>query len=259
MVAIGREALRSALGVAIGIVVLVGCSVTPLTSKVKVGEEAFVIVVGEGPDGATDLFVAPATAGKFYRLTYTRVAEGQPRIGPSGTAVAFFRRFETETDLVILDLLTMAERRTRLAPSDAQRIAWSKSGDSIYVATPDGVLAGALATDDLGLSPIPASGRARADSLLSDPLGDPVIALIKPCRQHPGPCASGADSLETPLGADIADPFRWGPAAVGYVRGGQIEVRPLGGGRADRPTLTDPPKGIRQPTHHPGTTGRSAR
>lgn len=250
--------MRRALGAAIGGVVLAGCSVTPLTGKVEVGDEAFVIVVGEGTDGSTDLFVAPAAAGKFYRLTYTRVAEERPRIGPSGTAVAFFRRFKAETDLVVLDLLTMAERRTRLATSDARRIAWSRSGDSIYVATADGVLAGAVATTDFLLSPIIQSGRSRADSLLSDPLGEPVIALVKPCRRHLGPCASGADSLETPLGADVVDPFRWGATAVGYVRAGQIEVRPLGGGRADRPNFVDPPRGLRQPTHHPGT-GRSAR
>ena len=39
---------------------LTNCSITPLTNKIRVGEEPFVIVVGEGRDGETDLFAAPA-------------------------------------------------------------------------------------------------------------------------------------------------------------------------------------------------------
>jgi hypothetical protein len=39
----------------------------PLTNRIKIGDEAFVIGVGEGPDGQTDLYAAPAGGGAFTR------------------------------------------------------------------------------------------------------------------------------------------------------------------------------------------------
>ncbi|MFN0177823.1 MAG: TolB family protein [Gemmatimonadales bacterium] len=237
---------------------LAGCSVTPITGKIDVGEEAFVIVVGEGPDGSTDLFAAPAEAGKFYRLTFSRVPEARPRLAPSGTSVAFFRRFETGTELVVLDLLSMGERRAPVAAGGEDRIGWSPTGDTVWVGAGERVFGAAAAGQPFGLSEVTAAGRGRGDSLLAEQLGDPVFALVGPCRRSAGPCALVSDSVETALGDDVTDPIRWGADAVGYLRAGRLEVRPLGGGRSTRPNLADPPPGMRQPTHHPGARGAAA-
>ena len=59
-----------------------GCSVTPLTNKISVGEEPFVLAIGEGPDGMTDLYAAPAHGGEISGLLESIVQ----------------RRFDFETD-----------------------------------------------------------------------------------------------------------------------------------------------------------------
>ena len=88
------------------------CTVTPLTNKINIGEEAFVIGVGEGPDSLTDLFAAPAGNGAFARLTFNRTEEHLPRLSPDGLRVAYLRRApgESQWSLVILDLLSNAEQ-----------------------------------------------------------------------------------------------------------------------------------------------------
>src|SRR5258706_13631661 len=89
------------------------CVVTPLTNKISVGEERYVIVVGEAPDGNTDLFAAPASGGSFYRFTYNRPVEDLPRLAPDGKRVAFIRRQTKDdlrsTELVVFDLTTAGE------------------------------------------------------------------------------------------------------------------------------------------------------
>ena len=91
---------------------VLGCGVTPLTNKIDVGNEAFVVGVGEGPDSMTDLFAAPAGGGNFARLTFNRAEERAPRLASDGRSVAFQRRAgaAAEWTLVVLDLLTNQER-----------------------------------------------------------------------------------------------------------------------------------------------------
>lgn len=229
------------------------CSVTPVTGKIKIGEEAFVIAVGEGSDGATDLFAAPATAGKFYRLTFSRVVEDRPRLAPNGTLVGFFRRFPDATDLVILDLLSMGERRARLG-SEASRIGWSAGADTVFVAMGRDTVMAPLAIEPFAMVPVPEAAGHGAVRALGEWLGPAGFAMVGRCRRADGVCAVVSDSVETPLGGPELEPVRWGPTAVGYLVNGEIEVRPLGGGRATRPTLADAPRGLRQLTHHPGGT-----
>jgi len=229
-----------------------GCAVTPITGKIAAGDEAFVIAVGEGTDGATDLFAAPATAGKYYRLTFSRVVEDRPRLSPSGTVVGFFRRLPTATELVLLDLTSMAERRARL-PGTASRIGWSEAGDTVFVAAAADTLMAALAAPEFSLTPVPPGLRGGAARAIGEWLGPSGFAVVGPCRHREGVCALVSDSVETLLGPVDLEPVRWGPEAVGYVRDGRIEVRPLGGGRPTHPNLAEAPRGLRQLTHHPGT------
>jgi len=229
-----------------------GCSVTPIMSKITPGEDPFVMVVGEGSDAATDLFVAPAAGGEFTRLTFTRPAEELPELAPEGRRVAFFRRYDDgHLELVVLNLLTMGEIRV-VPPSSLRhpiRLGWSPGGDSLAIADSTGLY---LATPGAGSAAItPASG-ARLDSLTWERLGQPEFASIRPCRASAGFCAV-ADTVETALGSRVRDPIRWGPDALGYVRDGRLEIRPLGGGSPDHPKWSSVPGNLRQPTHHPGS------
>src|SRR5688500_20238993 len=96
------------------------CALTPISRRIQVGEEPFVIGVGEGSDAMTDLFAAPAGGGAFVRLTFTRSEERLPRLSPEGTAVVFVRREcgaeNPRWSLVVLDLLTTTVRRAPVSP-----------------------------------------------------------------------------------------------------------------------------------------------
>jgi len=239
--------------------VVQGCAVTPLTNKIGPGEDAFVIVVGEGGDGSTDLFAAPATGGAFHQLTFNRLVESLPTLAPNGKSVALIRRRDSldsgPTELVVLDLMTMAEASAALPPGTRpERIGWSRDGGAIYVGG-----SAAYATPSpprrIALERVPADSAALADSLTRPLLGDPVFAIVRECGDG-APCVAVGEQT-TSLGTDARDPFRWGTNAVAYVRQGAIEIRPLGGGRARRPTWTNAPADLRQPTHHPGKSAES--
>jgi hypothetical protein len=211
-----------------------------------------VIVVGEGEDGVVDLFAAPAAGGRFTRLTFTGAAEFLPELTPDGRRVGFVRQYrDSLVEVVILDLTTMAERRAPL-PATAGfpvRLGWSPGGDSLIVA--DSLALFAVTGRELTVHPVAAAQQARAEWLSRERLGDPEFAVIRPCRAAAGYCAV-ADTAETPLSGQARDPIRWGTTAVAYIRSGGIEVRPLAGGAATRPSWTAAPRNLRQPTHHPG-------
>ena len=218
-----------------------------------------VVVVGEGTDGATDLFAAPAGGGSFIRLTFTRQGEELPRLAPDGRRVAFLRRYDSTTvELAVLDLETMGEVRVRLpvAIGHPEHLGWAPSADTVVIADAGGFFAVALAKSPVVIEPVAAAATARADSLSREWLGDPIFAAIRPCRAGAGFCAI-ADTTETALGSQVRDPIRWGAAAVAYVRDGRIAIRPLGGGSASHPVWSEAPDHLRQPTHHPGRTGHS--
>ena len=237
--------------------IVAGCSVTPLTGKITPGDEAFVIVVGEGDNGETDLFAAPATNGTFYRLTFSRPSEESPKLSPEGKRVAFLRRYpDGKGELAILNLENMAETLIPLDTLGHQpRIGWSALGDSVAVF--NGKTLGIVTIGQGGLTLLPVAGadNALADSISRERLGDPVFAMVDACRKTTGLCAVAATG-ETPLGAGATDPFHWGKAAVAYLTEGRVEVRPLGGGSTKLLNWPNPPKGIRQPTYYPGPTGR---
>jgi hypothetical protein len=242
------------LGASLCGVTLFGCAVTPLTNKIAVGEDPFVIVVGEAPDGNTDLFAAPAGGGTFYRLTFNRPVERLPRIAPNGKAVAFVRSPDRGSagapELVVLDLTTMGEARGPVPEGrTVERLGWSTDGTRIAAAAGGELFDTPAPPAKTALAPVPADRSATADSATRERLGEPVFGLILDCGGEPCVVA-GADT--TRLGSGAADPIRWGPDSVAYRAGPRLEVRPLGGGRPRVPVWTDPPRELREPTHHPG-------
>jgi hypothetical protein len=235
-----------------------GCGLTPLSNKIAVGDEAFVVVVGEGAGAMTDLFAAPAEGGTFRQLTFTRVAEDRPRLDPSGTRLAFVRAGSRggDPEIVVMNLETGAEIGGTVAAGGkaVSRLGWTPPGDTVIAVTEGAVWVSPSTTGHWVLAD---SARAAAfDSLTLELVGDPPFGVIAPCRSGAGACVITEQGEETALAAGATDPIRWGGEAIGYVLGDRVEVRPLGGGRLRHPSWRDPPNGIRRPTHHPGSGAR---
>ncbi|MEO8451055.1 MAG: hypothetical protein ABI647_14755 [Gemmatimonadota bacterium] len=237
------------------------CTVTPLTNKVAPGNDAFVVVVGEGDDGATDLFAAPAGGGAFTRFTFNRPAEDLPRLDPAGTRLAFLRRGadrDSAVSLVVLDLRDNGEERVILPPPMPYPtgLGWSRDGSALIVRA--GQLYRLPASPKLGkVVPVPATEAAGADSLLDELLGDPPQGVARLCGGRACIVAIGGDSLM--LGEAARDPVRWGPDSVAYFVGDAVEIRPLAGGRTRRPTWSGMPLHARLLTYHPGSPDQRGR
>jgi hypothetical protein len=233
---------------------LAGCAVTPLSNRIQAGQDAFVIGVGEGADAQTDLFAAPAAAGPFYRLTFTRAVERLPRLSASGTAVAFFRsdpRDTTRWSVVALDLRTTTERTAPLPRGDATplRLGWHPDG-GVVVRTSGGYLILPARGDTL--LPVPPAAVPGADSLTRELLGEPPAAMVIDCPQG-GLCIEAANGETGALGAGVRDAIRWGTDSIGYFSSRGFEVRPLAGGQPRQPAWSRPPGRLRNLTHHGGT------
>jgi hypothetical protein len=237
-------------------VVFAACAVTPLSRRIQVGEEPFVIGVGEGSDSMTDLFAAPAGGGAFVRLTFTRAEEQLPRLSPGGTAVAFVRRegggANPRWALIAFDLLTTAERRAPLPAGTGQpvRIGWARDGSVV-------VLAGdyfTLAPEGDSLTPVSPAQRPAADSATRELLGDPPIAMVGECAGEP--CLTAANGEISRLGPGDTGAIRWGPDSLGYFTSRGFEVRPLSAGSSRRPDWSGKPGALRSLTHHPGRAAR---
>jgi len=237
--------------------------ISPLSNRLSPGEEPFVVVVGEGSDGETDLFAASAGGGDVTRLTFTRDSESSPALHPSGGAVAFLRRAAAADGpawLVVLNLVNAAEREVEV-PADvgrAERVAWSRDGASVYLRGTLGVATTPAPPARLALALIPAGDprRETADSSLGIMLGDPPMAQVVPCPADSlaSPfCAVGADGTVQPLGDFVRDPFRWGADSLGYFDGERLMVRSLGGGRPRHVPWTGAPGHAREATYAAGS------
>lgn len=266
MAAGGADALRvtsresrvaSGLVAGAALLALVGCRVTPLSNRIAVGEEPFVIFVGDGPGGATDLFASPASGGEVVQLTFSRERESSPALDPTGSILAFLRRpvpGKERTYLVVMNLQSGAERETRVPTALGQpsRVAWTGDGEHLLVGADRGILETAAPPDPLDLAPLPASGAVRdeAESALAVLLGEPAFARVVPCTmgQRSGICVEGHAGVQT-LVEEGHDPVRWGPDSLGYLRDGVLWVRPLGAGRPRRFHWSRAPANPREPTY----------
>jgi hypothetical protein len=228
-----------------------------------VGEEPFVIAVGEGPDGRTDLFAAPAGGGVFTRLTFTRPEERFPHISPGGTAVAYLRSGEgtgsARWSLVIQNLLTNAEAIVPLpaAAGDPQRLGWDRGGKRVVLRAQGFFVTGAP-PERAELVPFPRDSLALADSLTTEQLGDPPQAMVEQCADG-RECIRARSGEVSELDLNATGAVRWGGDSVGYFLPEGFEVRPLRGGHPRRPVWTGTPERLRQLSYHAGpqvTTSR---
>jgi hypothetical protein len=235
---------------------LTTCSVTPLTNKIAVGEDPFVIGVGEGPDGLTDLFAASAKGGGFVRLTFNRPEERSPRLSPEGSKVAYFRATGATTgarwSLVVLNLLTNAERSAPLPAESGvpERLGWSRDGRRVVVGA-QGYFVSAAPPAPIRFSRVALDSAPAADSATAELLGDPPRARVEQCMVG-GSCIRTASGELTALGSGSSGAIRWGADSVGYFRGSEFEVRPLAGGHSRRPEWSGAPLRLRDLTYHAG-------
>ena len=234
------------------------CNLTPLTNKISIGEEPFVIGVGEGPDSATDLFAAPACGGAFVRLTFNRAEERAPRLAPDGLRVAFLRRAPGSTlwSLVILDLRSSVDHGSPLPVEggEPERLGWSPDGLSVVVGA-RGYYETAAPPRKVALTRTEAN-LSRADSLTAQLLGEPPRGKVEQCPDG-NSCIRSSTGELTPLGAGVTGVIRWGADSVAYFSNGGFEVRPMGGGRLRQPAWKGLPSRLRELTYHPGVRSPS--
>lgn len=249
---------------------LAGCRVSPLTNRIAVGDEPFLVLAGEGPDGQTDLFAGHVSGGELVRFTFSRDREASPALDPTGQMVAFLRSAGPPIYLVVMNLANAAEREVEL-PEAAERVGWSRSGTRLFVAGPSGIWWTPAPPRRLALAAIGASDALRweADSALAVLVGEPPFGRVVDCELGDARSTEGRDLCldvdgheQQTLVRGARDPFRWGGDAVAYLVGGgpagRIEVRPLGGGRARRLEWRRPPAHPRQPSFFPGPTSAPA-
>ena len=243
-----------------------GCRVSfsPLQNRIAVGVEAFVVFVGDGEEGAGDLFAASTAGGTVHPVTFTRLHETMPRLAPDGTTVAFLRsrRAADSADyrVVVLNLLNGAERTLFRASSDEllRHIGWSSDGQALYVATN---VAGYQLVPPPGGSAAVAVSRfsgASADSAFRVYVGSPAFAEVRTCQWNatePALCVYPRTGTEALLVSGGHDPVRWGSDSIGYIRQDELEIRPLGPGSVRRVILTSAPRHLRMPTYFSGASG----
>lgn len=233
---------------------LAGCAVTPLTRKIKLGQESFVIGVGEGSDEMTDLYAAPAGGGVFSRLTFNRAEERLPHIAPDGASVAFLRRgvgaASGTWSLVFLSLYTNAEQDVPLPAEvrEPERLGWDAAGKIVVVAA-QGYFAVAAPPAQPAVHRLPADSAAVGDSLSRVLLGDPPQGMVRECVNN-GLCILAATGELTLLDTLATGAVRWGADSVGYFLPGTFEVRPLAGGRSRRPAWSERPARLRELSYH---------
>ena len=236
---------------------------SPLTNKIEIGAEPFVVMVGESQDVQTDLFAVSTGGGEVTRLTFTRDTESAPALDPSGVAVAFLRRSPGQTDgaawLVILNLVNSAEREALVpvALGTARRVGWSRDGRSLFLRADSGIAMTPAPPAAMVLQRLDSTDArsAEADSALSILLGEPPMARVESCALDCISAASGkqcvvsAGGERQELGATVRSPLRWGSDSLGYLEDDQLMVRPLAGGRPRRVMWVRPPKQVRELTY----------
>jgi hypothetical protein len=236
-----------------------GCTISPLTNRIDVGGQAFVVFVAEGPEGQTDLFAVPAEGGTATRLTFTRGAERAPSLDPAGVAVAFLLG---SGRVVVMNLLNGAERDALLLPAagQAHRIAWSRDNRRLFVRADRATLTTLAPPARLQFAPV-VSGTAlaaEADSMLAILVGAPPVGRVISCMpdgagtEAPGLCVEIGAHREV-LSNSGRDPVRWGADSVAWFSGDDLLVRPLGGGRNRTVRWAPGPSSPRQPTYHGGS------
>ncbi|TFG50583.1 MAG: hypothetical protein E4H38_03320, partial [Gemmatimonadales bacterium] len=121
-----------------GLVLLAACrgTLSPLSNKVEIGQESYIVFAADGEDGVGDLFASSPGGGTAWQITFGRVDERLPALSPDGVMLAFDRgRLPGDTttrSVVVMNLLNGAERQV-VAPGVLRpsAIAWSADGERI--------------------------------------------------------------------------------------------------------------------------------
>ena len=242
------------------LLVLAACrgTLSPLSNRVQVGQEAYVVVVADGEDGSGDLFASSTGGGTAWQITFTRVDERLPALSPDGISLAFVRsRAPDDTAAVhisVMNLLNGAERQVELsAGTRADQLAWSPDGSRIYLRSESQVLVSPAPPAPIAFAPVSAPGRLVADSAFVVLLGTPPTVAAESCVGGAGLCVRLGDGSVVPLAAGGSGPLRWSGDSVAYWDGGVCVVRPMSGGRTRAVTWDPPLAHPRQATMYPGS------
>ena len=237
---------RSGVSILCGMFVL-GCSLSPLHRKIKVGEEPFVVFVATGTDGKPDLFASHPTGGEPVRLTFTAMAEALPRLTPRGDMVAFVREQNDKSghDLVVMNLLSGAERLLEL-PAETGTISalgWNSDQSAIYLQGATNRWRVTAPPAPIAIELLSAAAATAADSALMVVLGRPAFARAEPCVGG-AVCVVGPNGVPARMSAIGRAPFRWGSDSLAWFEEDRIMIRSLGPGTARRLTWTG---GVQEP------------
>lgn len=233
-------------------------SLSPLSNKLKVGQEAYVVLVADGEDDLGDLFASSTGGGTPFQITFTRVDERLPALAPDGISLAFVRSRApgdtTELHVVVMNLLNGSERQ--VVPPDGMRVdrlAWSADGLEIYVHAPGQLLVSRAPPAPTAFTPVPAAALAVAESAFVVLLGTPPVGMAEGCAGASGLCVRLRDGRVVPLAPEGTAPLRWSGDSVGYRVAEGYVVRPLAGGRARGLSWEPPLRHPRQATLYPGS------
>jgi hypothetical protein len=212
-----------------------------------------VFVAGTGTAGG-DLYAVGTDGGAAVQITFTTVGEMLPTLSPDGGTVAFFRgaslRDSTPGSLWVMDLRTGADRELSL-PKGAgipRQIGWARDDSSLVVRTDSNFYRVDPPPGPVSVTVVSAAARAVAESTVSILLGSPVFARVVSCDEPGALCVKADTGTPGLLARGARDPLRWGPDSVAFLIGDQLEIRPLGPGRARRLLWSSFPGHPRQPT-----------
>jgi len=242
--------------VAAAVVALVGCSGTlpPLRGQMEVGRDAYAIFVGGSDAAGGDLYAVRTNGGPSVQITFTPVGETRPALSPDGEMVAFLRgrslRDSTPGSVWVMSLLNGADRELELpkAAGAPAAVGWAGDGSRLVVRAARGLFRVSAPPARGDPRPVPADERAAAESSLSVLLGDPVFARVVPCPEAGALCVVADTGAPGLLARDARDPFRWGSDSVAYFVRDQVEIRPVGPGRARLLGWDNPPESPREMT-----------
>jgi hypothetical protein len=210
-------------------------TLSPLSNKLKVGQEQYVVFTADGEEGKGDLFASAPSGGKAYQITFSRVDEELPALSPDGTMLAFIRSAtpgETSTwSLVVMNLLSGTERRVGLRENIPTRLAWSADGGRIFLQRATGPQTTPAPPALLSPQAVPIPERESAESSLAVMLGDPPQAEAVPCPDGVGLCARRGNRTLQTFAERGSAPARWLGDSVAYLEKGEWIIRPLAGGR----------------------------
>lgn len=233
---------------------LTGCSFTPLTNRVDLGKDDFVVFVGEGVDGKTDLFVSLASGGSVTQLTYTGALEMLPRLSSDGGVLAFIRARDTTARspraLIVMNLLSASERRLDL-PDDSgtpTALGWNADGTEVYLRMPTGTWRVAAPPAPLEMIAVTGAELLVADTAVGTWLGAARFAEAVPCLGG-GVCVTGPRGDTAAIAPRGTSPLRWGADSVAWFEGDNLIVRGLGPGPARRVTWRRAPNNPRDATY----------